>query len=134
VTVARLSTVPPACTSAPTTSLYFKEYFWGYNRMTTVRGLFATGDGVGGSAHKFSSGSYTEGRLAGKTAVAYVSDHPAAPNANPERVEAITSELFRILEMHEEAASRHPRRACGGRPSRSLVRVPCSFMAGRLYA
>ncbi|MGA8923161.1 MAG: adenylylsulfate reductase subunit alpha, partial [Candidatus Dormiibacterota bacterium] len=41
-----------------------KDYFWGYNRMTTVPGLFAAGDGVGASAHKFSSGSYAEGRLA----------------------------------------------------------------------
>ena len=37
------------------------EYFWGYNRMTTVDGLFGAGDTVGGSAHKFSSGSFTEG-------------------------------------------------------------------------
>ena len=42
-------------------------YFWGYNRMTTVPGLFAAGDGVGGSAHKFSSGSYrSEERRVGK--------------------------------------------------------------------
>ena len=32
------------------------EYFWGYNRMLTVEGLFGAGDTVGGSAHKFSSG------------------------------------------------------------------------------
>src|SRR5207237_10604800 len=49
-------------------------YFWGYNRMTTVKGLFAAGDACGASAHKFSSGSYTEGRLAGKAAVQYVID------------------------------------------------------------
>ena len=52
-----------------------KEYFWGYNRMTTIEGLFGAGDTIGGSAHKFSSGSFTEGRLAGKAAVAYVMDH-----------------------------------------------------------
>jgi len=50
-------------------------YFWGYNRMTTVKGLFAAGDACGASAHKFSSGSYTEGRLAGKAAVQYVLDN-----------------------------------------------------------
>jgi adenylylsulfate reductase subunit A len=50
-------------------------YFWGYNRMTTVKGLFAAGDACGASAHKFSSGSYTEGRLAGKAAVQYVIDN-----------------------------------------------------------
>ncbi|NPA71127.1 MAG: adenylyl-sulfate reductase subunit alpha, partial [Crenarchaeota archaeon] len=37
------------------------EYQWGYNRMTTIEGLFACGDAVGASAHKFSSGSFTEG-------------------------------------------------------------------------
>ena len=50
------------------------EYFWGYNRMMTVDGLFGAGDTVGGSAHKFSSGSFTEGRLAAKAAVKYIQD------------------------------------------------------------
>src|SRR5262249_44216681 len=50
-----------------------KEYFWGYNRMTTVRGLFAAGDGVGGSPPKVSSGSSTEGGLARQAAGAYAS-------------------------------------------------------------
>src|SRR4051812_4917114 len=44
------------------------EYQWGYNRMMTVEGLFGAGDTIGGTAHKFSSGSFTEGRLAAKTA------------------------------------------------------------------
>jgi adenylylsulfate reductase subunit A len=51
------------------------NYFWGYNRMTTVKGLFAAGDACGASAHKFSSGSHAEGRLAGKAAVQYVLDN-----------------------------------------------------------
>src|SRR5205807_4909906 len=50
------------------------EYQWGYNRMMTVEGLFGAGDAIGGSAHKFSSGSFTEGRIAGKAAVKYVND------------------------------------------------------------
>ncbi len=41
-----------------------KEWSWGYNRMTTVKGLFTAGDGVGASGHKFSSGSHAEGRIA----------------------------------------------------------------------
>ena len=49
-----------------------QDYQWGYNRMTTVNGLFGAGDTIGGSAHNFSSGSFTEGRLAGKAAVRYV--------------------------------------------------------------
>jgi adenylylsulfate reductase subunit A len=53
------------------------EYFWGYNRMLTIDGLFGAGDTVGGSAHKFSSGSFTEGRLAAKAAVKYIEDKKA---------------------------------------------------------
>src|SRR5208283_4032009 len=71
-----------------------KEYFWGYNRMTTVAGLFAAGDGVGASAHKFSSGSYTEGRLAGKAAIDYILDSGAAPQADEGRIEEIKRALF----------------------------------------
>ncbi len=79
-----------------------KEYFWGYNRMTTVNGLFAAGDGVGGSAHKFSSGSYTEGRLAGKAAVAYVMDQGTTPAIDEGQVEAIKAELWKPLENYEK--------------------------------
>ena len=50
--------------------------------MTTIQGLFAAGDGVGAAPHKFSSGSFTEGRLAAKAAVRYVLDHPSAPTLN----------------------------------------------------
>jgi adenylylsulfate reductase subunit A len=51
-----------------------KEWQWGYNRMTTVNGLFTAGDGVGASGHKFSSGSFAEGRIAGKSAVRFILD------------------------------------------------------------
>jgi adenylylsulfate reductase subunit A len=79
-----------------------KEYFWGYNRMTTIKGLFAAGDGVGGSAHKFSSGSHVEGRLAGKAAVAYVMDNGAAPSPGQDQVAAITAQLWKPLENYEK--------------------------------
>jgi adenylylsulfate reductase subunit A len=42
--------------------------------MMTVDGLFGAGDALGGTAHAFSSGSFTEGRLAAKAAVKYVRD------------------------------------------------------------
>lgn len=80
-----------------------KDYFWGYNRMTTVPGLFAAGDGVGASAHKFSSGSYTEGRLAAKGAVAYIVDNPEQPEVVQEQVDADIAELFRPYEVFEQA-------------------------------
>jgi adenylylsulfate reductase subunit A len=80
-----------------------KDYFWGYNRMTTIRGLFAAGDGVGGSAHKFSSGSYTEGRLAGKAAVAYVYNNAGPPTTDQDRVATIKQALFEPLRVYEES-------------------------------
>jgi adenylylsulfate reductase subunit A len=51
------------------------SYKWGYNRMTTVNGLFTSGDGVGASGHKFSSGSHAEGRIAVKAMCKYIRDH-----------------------------------------------------------
>ena len=52
-----------------------KGWNWGYRSMTTVKGLFTAGDGVGASGHKFSSGSHTEGRLASKAMVKYALDN-----------------------------------------------------------
>jgi len=49
-----------------------ESYKWGYNRMTTVRGLFTAGDGVGCSGHKFSSGSHAEGRIIAKSMIQYL--------------------------------------------------------------
>jgi adenylylsulfate reductase subunit A len=48
------------------------SYKWGYNRMTTVKGLFTAGDGVGCSGHKFSSGSHAEGRIIAKSMLQYL--------------------------------------------------------------
>jgi adenylylsulfate reductase subunit A len=53
-----------------------KGWSWGYRSMTTVKGLFTAGDGVGASGHKFSSGSHAEGRMAAKGMVKYVLDNP----------------------------------------------------------
>jgi len=52
-----------------------RGWHWGYRSMTTVRGLFTAGDGVGASGHKFSSGSHAEGRIAAKAMVKYCLDH-----------------------------------------------------------
>lgn len=79
-----------------------KEYFWGYNRMTTVEGLFGAGDTIGGSAHKFSSGSFTEGRLAGKSAVAYILDHSdSKPEFSKDRSDKTREEIFRPMENYK---------------------------------
>ena len=68
--------------------------------MTTVQGLFGAGDTVGGSAHKFSSGSFTEGRLAGKAAVAYISERVADRNplVSEGKVEALRGGVFQPME------------------------------------
>jgi adenylylsulfate reductase subunit A len=75
------------------------EYQWGYNRMTTIAGLFGAGDTIGGSAHKFSSGSYSEGRLAGKAAVAFVRDHADLPTVTDAQVQSIRTTVYAPLEV-----------------------------------
>jgi adenylylsulfate reductase subunit A len=61
------------------------DYFWGgVGNMTTVPGLFAAGDASGASSHKFSSGSYTEGRYAGKEAIRWISENNSVPDCNTE--------------------------------------------------
>jgi adenylylsulfate reductase subunit A len=78
------------------------EYFWGYNRMTTVKGLFAAGDGVGCAAHKFSSGSYTEGRLAAKGAVSYVYDMTNPPKADEGKISDISQQIWAPMLWFDE--------------------------------
>lgn len=71
------------------------EWSWGYNRMTTVRGLFTAGDGVGASGHKFSSGSFTEGRIAAKAMVKFALDNKNwTPQMAPTR-EELVEEIYR---------------------------------------
>jgi adenylylsulfate reductase subunit A len=78
------------------------EHFWGYDNMTTVRGLFAAGDASGASSHKFSSGSFTEGRIAGKAAVAFCMDHPGAVGVVEEQIEALKEQVLKPLRIFEE--------------------------------
>lgn len=79
-----------------------KDYFWGYNRMTTVEGLFGAGDTIGGSAHKFSSGSFTEGRLAGKAAAMYVGDHQEyKTQIDEEKISELKREVYKPLDTFD---------------------------------
>ena len=71
-----------------------KEWQWGYNRMTTVKGMFTAGDGVGASGHKFSSGSHTEGRIAGKEMVRFVRDHKGFKPSLKGDIKAIAEEIY----------------------------------------
>jgi adenylylsulfate reductase subunit A len=78
-----------------------QEWHWGYNRMTTVSGLFTAGDGVGASGHKFSSGSFTEGRLAGKSAVKFILDDPGFKPTVYADGQALAEEIYRPMIQFE---------------------------------
>jgi adenylylsulfate reductase subunit A len=78
------------------------EWFWGYNRMSTVPGLFMMGDIVGASGHKFSSGSHAEGRIAAKAAVAFVLDHPDYKPTIKQTPQEIAAELYAPYEIYEK--------------------------------
>ncbi len=78
------------------------DWSWGYNRMTTVKGLFTAGDGVGASGHKFSSGSHTEGRIAGKNMVRYVQDHKDFKPALKGDIKAIAEEIYKPVRNYME--------------------------------
>ncbi|MBF0265987.1 MAG: adenylyl-sulfate reductase subunit alpha [Gammaproteobacteria bacterium] len=78
------------------------EYFWGYNRMTTVEGLFGAGDAVGGTPHAFSSGSFTEGRLAAKAACKYIDDGKAQGiRVSDEQINRRKEEIFKPMEHYK---------------------------------
>ncbi len=77
------------------------EYFWGYPNMTTISGMFAAGDASGASSHKFSSGSFTEGRIAAKSALSYVLDNNTAPKVNQAQVDELTKAILKPLETFE---------------------------------
>ena len=79
------------------------EYFWGYENMSTVSGLFCAGDASGASSHKFSSGSLTEGRLAGKSAIRYlINEKPAAPTVDEGLIEKLRGEILTPLKTYSD--------------------------------
>ncbi len=77
-------------------------YKWGYPNMTTVNGLFAAGDASGASSHKFSSGSFTEGRIAGKSAAAYALDHPESVQTDQTEITGLKEQVFKPLSLYHE--------------------------------
>ncbi|HTZ17715.1 MAG TPA: adenylyl-sulfate reductase subunit alpha [Dissulfurispiraceae bacterium] len=79
-----------------------KEWSWGYNRMSTVKGLFMAGDVVGASGHKFSSGSHAEGRIAAKAALALILDEPNFKPAVSKSADEIAGELYLPFEVYEK--------------------------------
>jgi adenylylsulfate reductase subunit A len=76
-----------------------KEYFWGYNGMSTVKGLFCAGDASGASSHKFSDGSHAEGRIRAKSALAYIVDNPTQPKVDAATTEALKKQILKPLDI-----------------------------------
>ncbi|MHB1412117.1 MAG: adenylyl-sulfate reductase subunit alpha [Thermoleophilia bacterium] len=77
-----------------------EEWSWGYNRMSTVNGLFMSGDVVGASGHKFSSGSHAEGRIAGKSAVSWILDHEDYSPTIVESIDELVAEIYLPMEIY----------------------------------
>ncbi|RJQ61470.1 MAG: adenylyl-sulfate reductase subunit alpha [Desulfobacteraceae bacterium] len=93
-------------TSGPDYDWVPASYKWGddgkvYNRMTTVKGLFTAGDGVGCSGHKFSSGSHSEGRIAAKSMVRYTLDHKDYKPALAQSKDAIVDLVYKPVKVYE---------------------------------
>jgi len=79
-----------------------EEWSWGYRSMTTVKGLFTSGDGVGASGHKFSSGSFTEARIAAKAMVKFALDNKDW-KPEPERTTAeLADEIYKPVKTFLE--------------------------------
>jgi adenylylsulfate reductase subunit A len=77
------------------------EYGWGYIRMMTVDGPFGAGDTIGGTAHKFSSGSSTEGRIAAKAAVRYVNGlGKTQPQVSEQEYRGLEKMIFQPMENY----------------------------------
>ncbi|GAB4390533.1 MAG: adenylyl-sulfate reductase subunit alpha [Thermodesulfovibrionales bacterium] len=78
------------------------EWNWGYNRMSTVSGLFMMGDICGASGHKFSSGSHAEGRIAAKSAIAFVLDNKDFKPTVTKSADELAAEIYLPFEIYEK--------------------------------
>jgi adenylylsulfate reductase, subunit A len=88
--------------SGPTDVGAPKEWSWGYRSMTTVKGLFTAGDGVGASGHKFSSGSHAEGRIAAKAMVKFVMDNKDWKPELARTAAELVEEIYRPVKTYLE--------------------------------
>jgi adenylylsulfate reductase subunit A len=84
------------------TSATTKDYFWGYACMSTVKGMFCAGDASGASSHKFSSGSFTEGRIAAKAAVKYAVDNKDKPAVSDALIGEMRTRTLAPIELFEK--------------------------------
>ncbi len=77
------------------------DYFWGYDNMSTVKGLFCAGDASGASSHKFSSGSHAEGRIAAKAAVKFIVENNTQPKVDQAEVDALKAAILKPMDTFE---------------------------------
>ncbi len=74
-----------------------------YNLMTSVAGLFTAGCGVGACAHKFSSGSHVQGRIAGKSIVKFANDNKAfAPTVSDATIAKLKEAVYKPITLYYE--------------------------------
>jgi len=78
------------------------HYKWGYNRMSTVNGLFMMGDICGASGHKFSSGSHAEGRIAAKSAYKFMMDNDSFKPTVKMNADELAGEIYLPFEVYEK--------------------------------
>jgi adenylylsulfate reductase, subunit A len=73
------------------------------NCMTTVKGLFTAGCGVGACAHKFSSGSHAQGRIVGKSVVKFANDNKGyTPTVSDATIAKLKETVFKPMAWYEE--------------------------------
>jgi adenylylsulfate reductase subunit A len=78
------------------------DWSWGYRSMTTIKGLFTAGDGVGASGHKFSSGSHAEGRIAARAMIKYCLDNPDLKPELDTSVDDLVAEIYQPVKTYLE--------------------------------
>jgi adenylylsulfate reductase subunit A len=78
------------------------DWNWGYNRESTVKGLFMMGDICGASGHKFSSGSHAEGRIVAKGCVSYVLENKDFKPTVTRTADDLAAEIYLPFEVYEK--------------------------------
>lgn len=74
------------------------------DRMTTVPGLFVSGDALGAAPSRFISGSWTCGRIAARHCVEYMKNNPTPAELDPAEVDRQEQIAFRPVSNHHERA------------------------------
>jgi adenylylsulfate reductase subunit A len=82
-----------------------KDYFWGYDHMSTIKGMFCAGDASGASSHKFSSGSHAEGRIVGKAAIKFIVENNELPKIDKAKADELIALTLKPLSVYEAAAN-----------------------------